>query len=1008
MNLYLSKIQKCCELLLKASRRTVEELPLYALEMADYKVGHKPPEGEYKPFSHVDGLDKRYWIKTEATTKAPGENESLYFEMITGASGWDATNPQIIVYINGEMTCGLDINHTLAPLKIHTKNEIDCYLYSGTQFAHFPVNARVVAIRRRVEKLYFDMLVPYEACRDVYTESSAEFAAVMRVLDRAHAVLDLRDFDSPAFLESVERAIAIMEDEFYGALCSAEGKPPVHCVGHTHIDVEWRWDRRQTREKIQRSAATAISLMGEYPDYKFMLSQPELYRYLAEEAPEKMAVVKALAKAGRWEIEGALYLECDCNLTSGESLVRQLLYGKKYMREEFGKESHICFLPDVFGYSAAMPQILKKSGVDHFITSKISWNDTNTMPMDAFLWQGIDGSEILASFITAQDCSKNGAPRRQTSYVGNNSPSYIKGAWDRFSQKEYASAALNTYGHGDGGGGPTREMLEYAARLSKGFPGMPVLQLSLLGEYSEALSSQFFENVKKLGRAPRWVGELYLEYHRGTYTSQAATKRGNRRSELALGATEALSVTDLYFGGEYDKAGLDLAWRDTLHNQFHDILPGSSVHSVYEFTKEDYERILGYTDAVKKEKLAAIAARVNTEGGILVYNPLGFARRGEITVDGKTYVTEKEIPAFGYAVIKPEAPDCGVVIKDGCAENDFYRIRLDGAGRITSLYDKRAERELVPDGACMNEFRSHEDYPLLYDAWELTPYAVQKPYILDADAKITPIFDGTRAGFEIEHAYQSSRICQTLWLYSDLPRIDLVHEIDWHEKHQILKLFFPCDLHANEATYEIQFGHVTRPTHKNTSWEEAKFEVCGQKWVDISEYGYGFALLNDCKYGYNAEGSTLALTVLKCPDEPDPTADEGYHTFTCALLPHTGDFRAAGVIREAYALNQPLLSCPVPKNSGDLSECFSMAECDNPAVIIDGIKGAEKGDGLILRLYESFGGKAKAKIRVAEGYTKAFLVNLMEENPIPLFVEDGCVTLDFGAFEIRTLLLEKN
>jgi alpha-mannosidase len=1007
MNLYLSKIQKCCEILLAASRRTVAELPLRALEMADYKVGHKAPEGEYLPFSHVEGLDKRYWIKTEVKTPIAGENESLYFEMVTGASGWDATNPQIIVYINGQMTCGLDVNHTLAPLEENTENAIDCYLYSGTQFAHFPVNARVVAIRRRVEKLYFDMLVPYEACRDVYTESSAEFAAAMRVLDRAHAALDLRDFDSPAFFESVERAIALLEEEFYGALCSAEGKPVVHCVGHTHIDVEWRWDRRQTREKIQRSAATAISLMKEYPDYKFMLSQPELYRYLSEEAPEKMAEVKALSEAGRWEIEGALYLECDCNLTSGESLVRQLLYGKKYMREEFGKESRVCFLPDVFGYSAAMPQILKKSGVDHFITSKISWNDTNTLPVDAFLWQGIDGSEILSSFITTWSFVKNGPQNRQTTYVGKNIPTYIRGAWERFAQKEYANVALNTYGHGDGGGGPTREMLEYADRLAKGFPGMPVLRLSLLSDYSEALSSQFAENVQKLGRAPRWVGELYLEYHRGTYTSQAATKRGNRKSELSLGAAEALSATDLYFGGAYDKAGMDLAWRDTLHNQFHDILPGSSVHSVYEYTKEDYARILGYTDSVKNEKLSAIASRIETDGGVLVYNPLGFARRGEITVDGESYTTEKEIPAFGYAVIRPEKKSARVRVGERNAENDFYRIEIDGAGRIISLYDKRAARELVPAGTCMNEFRSHEDYPLLYDAWELTPYATEKPYVLDAEAKITSVYDGTRAGFEILHTYGGSTVKQTLWLYSDSPRIDLAHEIDWHEKHQILKLFFPCDLHANEATYEIQFGHVTRPTHKNTSWEEAKFEVCGQKWVDISEYGYGFALLNDCKYGYSAEGSTLALTVLKCPDEPDSTADEGYHTFTCSMYPHVGDFRAAGVIREAYALNQPLIFCPVAKNSGNLSESFSMVECDNPAVIIDGIKRAEKGDGLILRLYESFGGKAKAKIRVAEGYTKAFLVNLMEENPLPLPIEDGCVSLDFGAFEIHTLLLEK-
>jgi len=1007
MNFYLTKIETCLGLLYEASRETVAEIPLLGLEVLDYKQGNEPPKGDYKPFSVVDGKDKRFWLKAEISAPKDEENRTYFIEMNTGVAGWDACNPQLILYLDGKMACGMDINHTVMPLSGGRTYDMACYLYSGNAESHFFVTCRLLSIHRRVEKLYFDMLVPFEACRDVYAEGSKEFAETMRVLDRAHAVLDLRDLDSPAFFESVERAIAVMEKEFYGELCFTDEKPTVYCIGHTHIDVEWRWDRRQTREKIQRSAATAISLMREYPDYKFMLSQPELYRYLAEEAPEKFAEVKALSEAGRWEIEGALYLECDCNLTSGESLVRQLLYGKKYMREKFSKESHICFLPDVFGYSAAMPQILKKSGVDHFITSKISWNDTNTMPYDAFLWQGIDGSEILASFITAQDCSKSGAPRRQTSYVGKNTPSYIKGAWDRFSQKEYASATLNTYGHGDGGGGPTREMLEYAARLSKGLPGMPVARLARLEDYSGALALQFSKNAKKLGRAPKWVGELYLEYHRGTYTSQAATKRGNRKSELALGAAEALSVTDLYFGGDYDKNGLDLAWRDTLHNQFHDILPGSSVHSVYEFTKEDYERILGYTDAVKKEKLAAIAARVATVGGILVYNPLGFARRGEITVDGITYTTEEKIPAFGYAVIQPSAPECRVRLDGRTAENGFYRLVLDGAGRIVSLYDKRAEREVVAEGQRMNEFRAFEDYPLMYDAWELTPYATEKPYALDADAKITPIFDGARAGFVIEHAYMHSTVKQTLWLYSDSPRIDLVHEIDWHEKHQILKLFFPCNLHASEATYEIQFGHVARPTHRNTSWDEAKFEVCGQKWVDIAEYGYGVSLLNDCKYGYSAEGSTLALTVLKCPAEPDPTADEGMHTFTCALLPHIGDFRAAGTIREAYSLNQPLLSMPVGKQTGTLPERFSLASASHPAVIIEGAKRAENTEGIVLRLYESFGGKAAARISIPEGYIHAYLSDLMENKIRPLVIEDGCVFLDFGAFEIHTILLEK-
>ena len=1007
MRFYLTKIEECLRLLRAASRKTVCDVALLGLPMADYKKGNTPPEGEYAPFSTVDGRDQRYWLRAEIAVPEDVAECTYFIEMNTGVTGWDACNPQMILYLDGEMACGMDINHTVTPIAGGRKYRMDCYLYSGNEETHFPVTCRLLSIHRRVEKLYFDMLVPFEACRDVYPDGSKEFADTMRALDMAYAALDLRDLTSDAFYESVERAIEVMENEFYERLCSTEGKPVVYCVGHTHIDVEWKWDRRQTREKIQRSAATALSLMKEYPDYKFMLSQPELYRYLSEEAPEAFREVKRYAQEGRWEPEGALFVECDCNLTSGESLVRQLIYGKKYFREQLGKESRACFLPDVFGYSAAMPQILKKSGVDHFITSKISWNDTNTMPVDAFLWQGIDGSEILSSFITAQLYDKKAPVRRQTSYIGRNTPAYIKGTYERFSQKEYADCALTVFGHGDGGGGPTREMLEYAARLSKGFPAMPVARLSTLSPYLDELRAQLEKNAKKLGRVPKWVGELYLEFHRGTYTSQAAVKRGNRKSELSLGAAEALSVTDLYFGGDYDKAGFDRAWHTLLHGQFHDILPGTSIHSVYEFMKEDYADILSFSEGVKNEKLSALGARIGTEGGVLVYNPLGFAWRAEIKIDGKTYTTKEKIPALGYAVIRPEASACGVTVGDRCAENAFYRIEIDRAGRITSLYDKRAKREAVLAGERMNEFRAYEDHPHTYDAWELEPYATEKPYILSDAAEIRPVYDGARAGFEILHTYGGSTVKQTLWLYTDSPRIELDHAIDWHEKHQLLKLFFPCNVQAKEATYEIQFGHLSRPTHKNTSWDAARFEVCGHKWADISEYGYGISLLNDCKYGFSAEGSTLSLTVLKCPAEPDPTADEGMHFFTCAIVPHIGDFRAAGVIHEAYSLNQPLLSMPIGKQEGELPEAFSLATVAGDGVIIDGAKRAEAGEGTVLRLYEAFGGRTAASIRIPEGYTHVYLTDLMENKIRPLVIEDGCVSLDFGAFEIHTLLLEK-
>ena len=1008
MNLYIAKVKRTLDVLGASCSTVIERIDdLRALEVFDFKDSNEPPKGEYLPFACVDGLDKRFWIKASFQTPKQEKDCAYFLKIRTGLSGWDAMNPQLIFYIDGKMVHGLDINHFLVPLDADRSYDTYCYLYSGRQETHFPVIYEVIRTNKRVEKLYYDMVVPHDACRDVYSEDSKEYSETLKVLSMAADALDLRLIGSPEYYESVEKALEIMEKEYYEKLCSVEDKPIVNYVGHTHIDVEWLWDRRQTREKIQRSASTAVTLMKEYPEYKFMLSQPELYRYLKEEAPEKYEEVKSLIKEGRWEVEGALYLECDCNLTSGESLVRQLLYGKRFFEREFGHENRVCFLPDVFGYSAAMPQILKKSDVDYFVTSKISWNDTNTMPHDAFVWQGIDGTEIFSSFITGQPYRKGQSPDKYTTYVGDITPAFTKGTWERFKDKEYSSNALCTYGFGDGGGGPTREMLERGRRLAKGMPGLPVAKFTHLRPYLDTLSGEFFENAKKIKTMPKWVGELYLEYHRGTYTSQAATKKGNRKSELALGTAEAVFSTDLYFGGDFDREKLGLAWRDLLHNQFHDILPGSSIEKVYEFAEEDYARILGYARSESERKLASLAGKINTKGGVLVYNPAGFARRGEFLLDGKTVSTKSEIPAFGYAVIQPSEAVCTVSVSGHTAENRFYKLTLDNAGRISSLYDKTANREVVLPGTCMNEFSTYEDYPLNYDAWDIDSYAFTKEYKLDSDADILPVFDGERAGFVITRKYQNSEIKQTMWLYSDSARIDLVHHIDWHEKHQFLKLAFPVNVHATSATYDIQFGHTQRPTHKNTSWDQARFEVCGHKWVDISEYGYGVSILNDCKYGYSAEGSTIKLTCLKCPDYPAPSADVGEHEFTCSIFPHEGDFRKAGTIKEAYALNIPLVAMNIEKSEGTLPDCFSLVSCDNPAVIVETVKPAEDSNDVIVRLYESFGGGASARIKIADGFKKVYLTNLMEKEITELPIVNGEVELNFHSFEIKTLKLVK-
>ncbi len=445
-----------------------------------------------------------------------------------------------------------------------------------------------------------------------------------------------------------------------------------------------------------------------------------------------------------------------------------------------------------------------------------------------------------------------------------------------------------------------------------------------------------------------------------------------------------------------------------MHNQFHDILPGSSVESVYRFAADDHARVIGYATAESERRLRNLAKKINTGGGVLVYNPTGFSRSGNISLDGMTVSTGCGIPAFGYAVIQPKAPVCEVTVLGNTAENSFYKLTLDSAGRIKSLYDKRAEREVVLDGSYMNEFSTYEDYPQTYDAWEIESYAFTKGYKLDSDAVIAPVYDGERAGLTVTRKYQSSEIKQTIWLYSASERIDLDHHIDWHEKHQLLKLAFPLNLHATKASYDIQFGHLERPTHQNTSWDKAKFEVCAHKWVDISEHGYGVSLLNDCKYGYSAEGSTIKLTCIKCPEYPAPNADVGEHEFTVSLYPHEGDFREAGTIREAYALNSPLMAMRIEKNDGVLPESFSLVSCDNPAVVLETVKPAEESDDIVIRLYESFGGNAKARIQLADGFTKAYLTTLTEKNVQELQITDGCLELKFHAFEIHTLRLARS
>ena len=996
----LNKIEIAINNLKSAISVTVFRIENLSAAESGFKTSDTPPSDGYSPYTACEGKFRHYWIKGEFDTPAAESDVEYCLCADTGIDGWDALNPQALLFLNGKIVQGVDVNHKENALNPDTHYNMLSYWYTAER-DHFKVNYRVIKLYTRVEKLYYDLLVPYEACKKVYDANSAEYHKTCSLLEMTVNLIDFRCVHSEEFFASVDNALDFFEKEYYEKLCSTEGKPQVVCLGHTHIDVEWLWSRFVTKEKIQCSFATAKALMDKYPEYKFMLSQPNLYQYLKEESPDKYAELCELIKQGRWEPEGAAYVECDCNLTSGESLVRQLLYGKKFFKEEFGKESKVLFLPDVFGYSAALPQILKKSGVDYFVTSKISWNDTNTMPHDTFIWQGIDGTEIFTTFISGQSYTKGQPPKRGTTYVGNCNPDFIYGTWHRQTDKSYVNSSFNTYGYGDGGGGPTKEMLEKLRRLMRGLPAFPVATSEFLYPYLRRLEAEFLENAKNLRKTPKWIGELYLEYHRGTYTTMANNKRGNRRSELGLAKVEALSYTDMLHGGTYDKEQIDKNWLKVLHDQFHDILPGSSIEEVYRLSGEDYEQILQFVKEETDKKLRSISSKINTDGGIFVYNPLGFPRRAGIRVDGKHYITDEEIPALGWKVIAPARHAPMLKASERRLENELYIIDFDGAGRIVSLFDKRIGRNVIASPA--NEMRISEDYPHQYDAWELEHDYATKTYVQDSDVSSEIIDDGDRVGLRFKRTYMSSEFTQTVWIYSGSPRIDIENDFDWHERHQITKLAFPLDVHAQSATFEIQYGHTQRPTHKNTSWDAAKFEVCAHKWVDISESGYGIAILNDSKYGFSADGNTITVSCLRGPTYPNKNADFGKHKFTISLLPHLGDIKNGRVIEEAYALNQPVESLEISKTDGFLSDTYSLVTCESDTVIVEGVKRSECDDELIVRLYEAYNAHSKAKLTVPGDYRAAYLCDLGENVIRELELRNGSVELDMKNFEIETI-----
>lgn len=1010
--MYKDFIEDRIKIFLKEFEKLIikENIPVtdFLYKECDYKTDNKLPEidDSFKPFTAYENRwggkkEKHAWFYREIDVPENWVGEAQLAVASDAQMGWCDINPQFIAYVDGKIQQGIDKNHREVFLT-KGNHKVYLYAYSGSMHDEYvDLVASLQLVDEKTKQLYYDIKVPFEILEFEDTNSKNYFE-IKKYLNNALNLVDMRTPYSDEYYESLDAAIDYLKTEFYGKYCN-EGEVFAFCIGHTHIDVAWEWTLAQTREKIQRSFSTVLTLMKKYPEYKFMSSQPQLYKYIKEDAPEIYEEIKEMVKQGRWEVEGGMWVEADCNLCSGESLVRQFLHGKRFMKNEFGVDSKILWLPDVFGYSAALPQIMKKSGIDKFVTSKIGWNEMNKMPYDTFMWHGIDNTPIFTHFMTAQDKKRGEEPATNVTYNAKLNANQLRGAYDRYQQKDIYNNVLLTFGFGDGGGGPVAKDLENFERLKHGIPGTSTPQMAFSGEFFDDIKSKT-ENNPKL---PRWSGELYLEFHRGTYTSQAKNKRYNRKSEFLFQRAETLSlIAKQLTDYKYRKEDIQNSWETILLNQFHDIIPGSSIKDVYEVSHKQYEEIGAVGNSIVNDTTKAIAENVQATDGYVVFNPHSFENSGAVEIDGRYFYAEN-VPAKGYKVINPSKSESKVSVSENLIENDFFRLTLDGKGTFTSIFDKRNNREVLKDGQRGNVLTAYEDFPRAYDNWEMSCYYTEKHWEVDNVKSVEILNEGERAGLKITKEYKNSTIVQNIYLYNNIDKIDFENYIDWKESHIILKTAFPVDVNTNKATYDIQFGSVERPTHKNTSWDAARFEVCAHKYCDLSEYGYGVSLMNDCKYGHAIHDSVMTLTLLKCGTFPDPDADKCEHRFTYSLYPHSGDYREAGTIKKAYDLNIPMLAAKVGNSKGSLPNEYSLFSVDCENVIFETAKQAEDDETIILRGCEYFNKRSTAKIKFGCDIKKAYLCDMLENNIRELDVVDNTVTVDFKPFEINTIKIEK-
>ena len=998
-----------------------------------------PPavDGSWKDFTvgeRFEGRDYYLWIDTQFTVPTIVDEDLVLLFYFGKTGGGHNSGFESLLFINEKPYQGVDSNHGEVFLGKEYSGQtirLSIKLWSGLEgggpkiimcnqfkYGDYAILSPVV------DDLYYTARVMFDTVR-ILGKNDPDKILLLNTLEETFALLDWSSPGDEVFYESVAKAQKYLAD----AVEKMPKSSPVTvtAIGHTHIDVAWLWRLKHTREKAARSFSTVCRLMERYPDYIFLQTQPQLYSYMKKDYPEIYKKIKERVKEGRWEIDGAMWLEADCNLTSGESLVRQILHGSRFMKEEFDQDTKYLWLPDVFGYSWALPQILKKSGVDTFMTTKISWNQYNRLPHDTFKWRGIDGSEILTHFISTPDPVEDGNITPFYTYNGLLEPSTVRGIYDNYQDKEFNSELLLSYGHGDGGGGVNRDMLEKRRRLDK-MPGLPNVKTGKAGEFFDALH----ERVDKTDKyVHTWDGELYLEYHRGTYTSQASIKKWNRTLELAYREAEIMHTWAGQFAGTNDYPALAIknGWETILRNHFHDIIPGSSIEEVYADCEVEYAQANENVKGIMNTFTDKFITKADNQWTLI--NSAGWTRNELVCipfenkeavghfVDENGQVLESEKTDCGYKVMVSDiAPlsskaitfvkgdsikeEAVFKVEDSAIKTPFYDITWNDNGQLTSIYDKDSKRQVLNDGGMGNYLQLFEDKPINYDAWDIDLYYVLKKKVINATKIEVVTNNSLMATVRFTYEFGKSVIVQDMNVFSDSRRIDFATKVDWKERQQLLKAAFDVDIRATEAIYDIQFGNVKRPTHWNTSWDMAKFETVAHQWVDFAERNYGVALLNDCKYGYSVKDKTMSISLLKGAIYPDLSADIGEHTFTYSILPHQGDFVAGKVVEEAWSLNSPILAL-----QGDIANTNLMKVDSEEIVVIDAIKKWEDGDGMIVRLHDHTGAKRSVTLTPQFGYTSWQETNLMEK-PCGDIVKnaDGTIHLELTPYEIKTLLIK--